>query len=196
VSWRDVPWLCIDVETTGFSRNDRIVEVAGVWMRGGEVCDAPDGGPGRRGTLINPGMPIPWQSTEIHHITDDMVADKPTIEQVAESFCAHVKAAHILVAYNASFDMRFLDVMPGFAEAREGKPVIDPLMLVRRLSKHWQGGDKNKLTGVMRRINQPMPGNAHRASADAIAAGMVLWHYREHHADPVHLVQGHQGGLL
>ena len=71
------PIAFIDLETTGTNLGtDRIVEIAIVKI-------AKDGTRQIKRKLINPEMPIPSGSSEIHGITDDMVKDAPTFRQVA-----------------------------------------------------------------------------------------------------------------
>src|SRR5665647_80078 len=69
------PIAFFDLETTGVNLStDRIVEVAVIKI-------LPDGTRQVKRKLINPGIPIPPQSTEIHGITDAMVKDAPTFKQ-------------------------------------------------------------------------------------------------------------------
>ncbi len=69
------PIAFIDLETTGVSlSNDRIVEIAIIKI-------APDGSRLVKRKLINPEMPIPKESSDIHGITDDMVKDALTFKQ-------------------------------------------------------------------------------------------------------------------
>jgi DNA polymerase III subunit epsilon len=71
------PLAVIDLETTGTNLgSDRIVEIAIVKMM-------PDGKKIVKHKLINPEMPIPSASSEIHGITDDKVKDAPNFRQVA-----------------------------------------------------------------------------------------------------------------
>lgn len=71
------PIAFIDLETTGVSlSNDRIVEIAIIKL-------LPDGTKQVKRKLINPLMPIPKSSSDIHGITDEMVKDAPTFKQVA-----------------------------------------------------------------------------------------------------------------
>ncbi len=90
-----------DTETTGVkSETDRIIELAAYDPVMGETFE----------TLINPGMPIPKESTAIHNITDEMVKDAPTFEKVAQRFIDFTKGDCILIAHNNdSFDKLFLE---------------------------------------------------------------------------------------
>ena len=91
-------YAVIDVETTGFSRNDRIVEVACVTVTGGEIVDEYD-------TLVQPERdPGP---VRIHGITPTMLQSAPPFAAVAADIAMRLDGA-ILVAHNISFDVRFL----------------------------------------------------------------------------------------
>lgn len=71
------PIAFIDLETTGVNlSSDRIVEIAIVKMM-------PDQTRQVKRKLINPEMPIPAQSSDVHGITDEMVKDAPTFRQAA-----------------------------------------------------------------------------------------------------------------
>ena len=61
-------------------------------------------------TFINPGMPIPKESTDITGITDEMVKDAPTFAEIAPQFFDFCKDGGVLIAHNNdSFDKRFLE---------------------------------------------------------------------------------------
>ncbi len=95
------PFTVFDVETTGRSPvYDRIVEIAALRIE-------KDGTESRFSTLINPGRRIPYSSSRIHHITDDMVISSPRFEDIAQDFMAFISGS-ILVAHNARFDLSFL----------------------------------------------------------------------------------------
>src|SRR5687768_13369568 len=71
------PLAFIDLETTGTNlETDRIVEIAIVKI-------LPDGNRSVKRKLLNPGIPISKNSSDVHGITDEMVKDAPTFRQVA-----------------------------------------------------------------------------------------------------------------
>jgi DNA polymerase III subunit epsilon len=96
------PIAFIDLETTGVNlANDRIVEIAIAKMM-------PDGSRQTRRKLINPGMPIPPESTEIHGITDEMVKDAPSFKSVANELKQYIDGCD-LGGYNSNrFDIPLL----------------------------------------------------------------------------------------
>ena len=71
------PIAFIDLETTGISlSSDRIVEIAIIKL-------LPDGTRQVKRKLINPQIPIPKVTSDIHGITDEMVKDAPSFKQIA-----------------------------------------------------------------------------------------------------------------
>jgi DNA polymerase III subunit epsilon len=72
------PLTFFDLETTGVDPyNDRIVQI-------GVIKFFPDGTKQKKDILINPGIPIPKATSDIHGITDEIVADKPLLGDIAE----------------------------------------------------------------------------------------------------------------
>lgn len=97
-----------DVETTGLTPADAIVEVATLdlveegtgWQRGGMWS-----------TLVNPGRPIPPEASAIHHITDADVAGAPAWADVRHKLVENLDLATCyFAAHNARFDLQFLDL--------------------------------------------------------------------------------------
>ncbi|MCA9478016.1 MAG: 3'-5' exonuclease [Nanoarchaeota archaeon] len=95
------PYVVLDLETTGLSAyKDRITEIAAVKMHQGKEVD-------RFHTLVNPGFPIPRHITRLTGITDEMVKDAPSINQVLPALKSFLHD-DIIVAHNAGFDFNFL----------------------------------------------------------------------------------------
>ena len=132
--------------------------------------------------LVRQPCPIPAEASEVHGIYDATVIGKPSLAEIAHRFVERVAAAPIVVAYNAPFDLAILErTCPGFAGAMQGRVVLDPLVVVRLpdVGKFWGGKGRHKLANVCAKMKLPIPGNAHRAAADAIMAGLVLWRFRD-----------------
>ena len=96
------PIVFLDLETTGVDpAKDRIVEISLVKVQ-------PDGSKEVKTRRINPGMPIPPESTAIHGIADDDVKDEPRFEQIAKSLAAYMEGCD-LAGYNSNrFDIPVL----------------------------------------------------------------------------------------
>ncbi|NCP72114.1 3'-5' exonuclease [archaeon] len=95
-------YIVLDIETTGLNRSkDQITEIAALKLEGNRIVDKFE-------TLINPQMKIPAEITQLTGITDDMVKEKPTIQEVLPNFIDFIKK-DILVAHNAIFDIGFIN---------------------------------------------------------------------------------------
>ena len=96
------PIAFIDLETTGVNlTNDRIVELAIVKIMA-------DGTRIAKRRLINPQMPIPQLTSDIHGITDDMVKDAPTFKQMSNEIRQFLENCD-LGGYNSNrFDIPML----------------------------------------------------------------------------------------
>jgi DNA polymerase-3 subunit epsilon len=171
--WSTQSFCVIDFETTGLdAEKDRVLEMGLVVFDGGLVTS-------KKQWLIHPEMPIPADSTAVHGISDDDVKDAPKFRELAAELAALLEG-HIPVAYNADFDRKFLHAeftRAGRAPADAQPPALrpdvvwlDPLVWVRELQKYEKG---KKLTDVAARMGIALD-NAHRADADAEAAGRVL----------------------
>lgn len=155
-------YCVFDTETTGLSaRYDRIVEFGGVVVENGVIVK-------RINMLINPEMPMPAASTAVNHITDEMLADKPTMKEALPQIREFLGDC-VLVAHNATFDVGFINA----ALARESlpplsNPVVDTLPLSHYLfpkaGRHNEGA-------LLRNLGLQIydASDAHRADYDANA---------------------------
>ena len=169
MSWLLRPLIALDTETTGTDpETARIVQICvGISTAPGEWSPFT--------TLVNPGMPIPPESTVVHGITDEMVADAPTVGDVLrdlERSWGLADGGTPVVAHNAPYDLTVLD-----REARRagveleiaGWTVLDTLCLHRRFD--WRTGGRS-LGRLAARYDITFP--AHDAEADALAALRLL----------------------
>lgn len=92
--------VVVDVETTGFGRNDRIVEIAAITLdpMTWETVDEFD-------TLINPERDV--GPTGIHGITASMVEAAPTFTDIIAAVAGRLQGS-LLIAHNLAFDVRML----------------------------------------------------------------------------------------
>jgi len=182
--------IFLDTETTGTAEADKIIQLASLQVKKGKVFKS-----GTFNTLINPEMPIPSEATAVHHITDEMVKDAPTVDAVLEGFLRnHMnKTNGVPVAYNAKFDMskinrairEFPFVKPNMTGKRpdtgedikilaEKKlyKVLDPFILIQRL--HPYLGARKKLSHQYQWLFCKEMDNAHDALADVRGTVDVL----------------------
>ncbi len=89
-----------DTETTGTRpEDDRIIEIAAYDSDRKQKFSM----------LVNPGIPIPKEATNIHGITDEMVSAAPTFKEVGAAFVEFCGEDGVLIAHNNdNFDRHFL----------------------------------------------------------------------------------------
>lgn len=119
--------VLLDIETTGLScERDSIIELCALKVIEGNI-DA------EFSTLINPGIDIPYDSTLIHGITDDMVAGAPDVEEALKAFKKFagdaVLAGHNIKRFDLGFIQRDAARFLGRALPNE---YMDTLMVARR----------------------------------------------------------------
>ncbi len=156
-------YVVFDSETTGLNprQGDEIVQLAAVRIVNGrrvegEVFD----------TLVNPGRPIPAVSTEVHGITDAMVADAPGVPEVVRRFHKFAEGA-VLIAHNAPFDMEFLRRVEGQLGLTFDMPVLDTVLLSAVV---WGQSEVHSLDALSHRLGITIPEEArHTALGDAVA---------------------------
>lgn len=101
----EVPFVVFDLETSGSAPTTGagVTEIGAVKVLGGHVI-------GEFQTFVNPGHYLPDFITALTGITDSMLLDAPTIDQVLPTFIDFLGPGHetVLVAHNAPFDMSFM----------------------------------------------------------------------------------------
>ena len=122
----DQPFVAFDLETTGLDyREDKIIEIGAVLFQNGKELD-------RFQTFVSPGQKLRQEIVDLTGITDSMLADAPSIEQVLPQFLKFV-GDRVLVAHNADFDCGFIRM----ACNEQGLPYtftsVDTLILAQNL---------------------------------------------------------------
>lgn len=100
--------IALDTETTGLDveNGDRLIEIGCVRI---ESRTMSDGEGSRFHRFVNPEREIPEDAIAVHHITNEMVADKPVFAEVVDDFLAFIKDAELLI-HNAEFDVGVLNM--------------------------------------------------------------------------------------
>lgn len=163
----DLEVVVFDTETTGLepSKGDRVVSLSAVRIRGGKLVAG-----SQFHTLVNPGRPIPEASTAFHGLSDADVADAPSFAEVLPRFHEFVGKA-VLVAHNAAFDKKFLDL-----GAREAglplleNPILDTLFLSYGVHKDLEG---HNLDAIAQRLGVAIEGR-HTSLGDARATAEIF----------------------
>jgi len=121
--------IVFDTETTGLDPavGHRVVEIGCVEL----LNHMPTGE--TRQWYLNPQRDMPEEAFRVHGLSEDFLADKPLFAAVVEDFLEFVGGA-VLVAHNASFDMRFMNAELAALD-RPNLPkdkVLDTIALARR----------------------------------------------------------------
>lgn len=158
------PLVFIDLETTGTQLSqDRIVEIAIIKLN-------PDGARATKRKLINPQMPIPKASSDIHGITDEMVKDAPSFKQVANEVKQFIGQSD-LAGYNSNrFDIPLL--MEEFLRA--GMEFDMQHLRLVDVQKVFHMMEQRTLGAAYKFYCDRVLESAHSAEADALATLEVL----------------------
>ncbi len=161
----DSELVVFDIETTGFNaRKDDIIEIGAVKIKDRKIIDSFN-------TFVSTSMKLPDKIIELTGITDNMLVGAPSIKEALTGFKEFVGENSILIAHNASFDVKFIKekYLVNFNEKYD-MPVIDTLELSKALIK----GVKNyKLNTLTKKFDIVLE-NHHRAVDDAKATAMLL----------------------
>lgn len=154
-----------DTETTGLTpTSDEIISVSAVRIVNGrllrqEVFDQ----------LVDPKRPLPRTSTEITGIAPEMLKGQPTIEQVLPIFHKFAEGT-VLVAHNAAFDMRMMQIKEPKTGVKFTNPVLDTLLLSAVVHPNY---DDHDLEAIADRLGINVIGR-HTSLGDAIVTGEVF----------------------
>lgn len=179
-AFADIPRTAWDTETTGTDPvNDRIVTAAFIVRTPGVEKPRPFT------WLINPGVPIPPATTEVHGIDDAKVQaegqePKAALDELAGHLVAAITRYLPVVAFNQSFDWSMLHYellrhgLPTVYDRLGAEPVtlIDPLVLDKRFGERPDGMGQRKLKPTAARYGVELK-DWHEAEADALAALMI-----------------------
>lgn len=158
------PLVFFDLETTGIDiAKDRIVEIsmAKVMPNGEEIVKT------RR---INPGMPIPPESTAIHGITDEDVKDCPKFKEIAKSLAAQIEGCDLAGFNSNRFDIPMLAeefLRAGVDVDLNRRKFIDVQTIFHKM-------EQRNLTAAYKFYCNKDLANAHSAEADTMATYEVL----------------------
>ncbi len=162
----DLVYSVFDTETTGLepSKGDEIIQMGAVRIVNNrllrqEIFDQ----------LVDPVIPLKPEGMLIHGITEAMVNGQPRLDVVLPAFhefCADT----VLVAHNAAFDMRFLQMKEASLGVRFTQPVLDTLLLSAVIHPNQES---HRLESIAERLGINVIGR-HTALGDAYVTGEVF----------------------
>ncbi len=163
---RKLTYVVFDTETTGLnpSQGDEIIQLGAIRVVNGQLLyhETID-------QLVDPKRPVPQQSVAIHGIQPELLPGQPTIDQVLPHFHTFAENS-VLVAHNAAFDMRFLQLQEEKTGIVFDNPVLDTLLISSILHPNQES---HSLDGLAERLNVTIVGR-HTALGDAIVTGEIL----------------------
>lgn len=162
----EVPFLVVDVETTGPSgRDNRITEIACVVVRDGEIIE-------EFSSLVNPRQHISSDITRVTGITDAMVFSAPETDAVMRRLRPLFSQPYaVFVAHNVAFDWSFVS----HSFQRSKLPDVDiPRLCTYKISKRLFPKRAKLNLGALSSYFDITIKNRHRAHGDAFATAQVL----------------------
>jgi DNA polymerase-3 subunit epsilon len=164
-------FVCLDCETTGLDpQEDRIIEIAISRFTLDQILEEYD-------SLVNPLIPIPASSTQVHHITEAMVKDKPSIEHILPRVL-DLTGDSIIVGHGITFDIEIIAnacSRAHIAPTIRNNPAIDTL----RLARLYGESPSNSLETLRSHFNIEEEG-AHRAMSDVVVNIQVFKRLAKH----------------
>lgn len=162
----ELTYTVFDTETTGLepSAGDEIISIGAIRIVNGRLLKSEV-----FEQMVDPQRPLNPASVKVHGIDAEALVGQPTIESVLprfHSFCEDT----VLVAHNAAFDMRFLELKERASGVRFDQPVLDTLLL--SAVAHPDLAD-HRLEAIADRLGVPVLGR-HTALGDALVTGEVL----------------------
>ncbi|MGH8690846.1 MAG: exonuclease domain-containing protein [Burkholderiales bacterium] len=162
----ELAYTAFDTETTGLepSAGDEIISIGAVRIVNGrllknEVFEQ----------LVDPRRALNRESARVHGIEARALEGQPAIERVLPAFHGFCEDT-VLVAHNAAFDMRFLELKEANAGVRFTQPVLDTLLLSAAV--HPAQGD-HRLESIAERLGVRIIGR-HTALGDALLTGEIF----------------------
>ena len=166
------PLVFFDLETTGINvSKDRIVEIACVKvMPDGTIITRPEKGVDQQRFLVNPEIPIPAETSAIHGIFDEHVADQPTFRQIAKGLFKFLHDCDLAGFNSNKFDIPLLAeefMRVGVDFSMEGRNVLDVQVIFHMMEKRTLGAGYKFYCG------KELP-DAHEALPDTVATYEIL----------------------
>ena len=154
----------LDTETTGLHNTAEIVEISMVDHDGDVLLD----------TLVKPIHTIPWDVTQVHGITDEMVVGAPAWPEVWPQVEKTLEGRYVGI-YNAEFDLRMMKqshLLNGLSWTVSQNRFF---CIMKLYAKFYGAGRWQKLDSAGRQCGLTLP-NTHRAKDDTLLARAVFEH--------------------
>lgn len=158
------PLAFFDLETTGISIvHDRVVEISILKV-------LPNGDEEKRTDMINPGIPIPEETSLIHGIYDDDVKDAPQFKDIAKTLVKFLEGCDLAGFNILRFDVPML--VEEFLRAGISFDVSKRKLIDSQKIFHLM--EKRNLSAAYKFYCNKTLENAHSAEADTLATYEIL----------------------
>ena len=158
------PIIFFDLETTGINiAKDRIVEISILKV-------FPNGNKESKTWLVNPEMNIPMESTEIHGITDEKVANEPKFKELALQVQTMIKDCDLAGFNSNRFDIPLLAeemLRAGVDFDMKNRIAVDVQVIFHKK-------EQRTLSAAYKFYCGKSLENAHSAEADTLATYEIL----------------------
>ncbi len=154
----EVQYCAIDVETTGFNEHtDRITEISAIKLYKGEITT-------HISHLINPRRCIPRRITTLTGITDNMLFDKHTFDELAPHLIEFIGES-VILAHHSNFDTRFINAE---LERAGHTPLENPSICTCKLARKLYPFMNNYSLDTVAKLFELKFVSRHRAYGDAL----------------------------
>jgi DNA polymerase-3 subunit epsilon len=162
----ELAYTVFDTETTGLqpAEGDEIIQIGAARIVNGKLLRQES-----FEQLVDPRRSIPEAGIPIHGIRPEMVRGQPTIDRVLPAFHTYARDT-VLVAHNAAFDMRFLQLKESATGLRFDQPVLDTLLLSAVVHPNQES---HRLEHIAERFGVTVVGR-HTALGDAMVTAEVF----------------------
>ncbi len=155
----------LDLETTGTTADDAVVEIAAVDLIGSEVVIIGS-------DLVRPPIPIPAGASAVHHITDVDVIHCPPFEEHLPYYLdmSHAAGVDVFASHNWRFDAQWL------GQHLDGRPAICTYKCALRVWPDAPAHNNQALRYWLRPrgLSPLIASSAHRALPDAYVTAFIL----------------------
>ena len=158
-------YVVVDLETTGLDpyKGCEIIEIGVTEIVNNQIIK-------NYSRFVKPKKEIPAFITEITNITNDMVKDEDSIEEVLPRFRKYI-GNKTIIAHNAKFDLKFLNY---YLKKLDLDVIENYICTLELLKKNTNYKGKNKKLEIACEYYNIENKNAHRADSDTLATAKLF----------------------
>ncbi len=157
-------YVVVDLETTGLDPKDgcEIIEIGITEIKNNTIVK-------NYSRLVKPKKSIPGFITEITTITNEMVENEKSIEEVLPKFREYI-GDRTIIAHNAKFDLKFLNY---YLKELGLEPINKFICTLEMLKNNSNYKGRNKKLETACKYYNIENKNAHRANSDTLATAKL-----------------------